>query len=75
MNFPGDDLFLGSGDFVLNGQNPVYSGTFHQDVSAQAETTAYWFGRKLGLGFNHKRHVFVVVNGLFQGTYCGEMKW
>jgi hypothetical protein len=67
VNFPSDDLFLGSADFVLNGQNPVYSGTFHQDVSAQAETTAYWFGRKLGLGFNHKRHVFVVVNGLFRG--------
>lgn len=67
VNFPPDDHFLGSTDFVLNGQNPVYSGTFHQDVSAQAETTAYWFGRKLGLGFNHKRHIFVVMNGRFRG--------
>ena len=67
VNFPKDDLFLGQEDFVLNGQNPNYSGTFHQDVSAQAETTAYWFGRKLGLGFNHKRHVFVQFNGLFRG--------
>lgn len=67
VNFPADDLFLGSADFVLNGQNPVYSGTFHQDVSAQAETTAYWFGRKLGLAFNYKRHVFVVMNGQFRG--------
>jgi len=67
VNFPSDNLFLGSADFVLNGQNPVYSGTFHQDVSAQAETTAYWFGRKLGLGFNHKRHVFVAVNGQPRG--------
>jgi hypothetical protein len=67
VNFPSDDQFLGTGDFVLNGQNPVYSGTFHQDVSAQAETTAYWFGRKLGLGFNHKRHVFVTFNGQPRG--------
>jgi hypothetical protein len=67
VNFPSDDPFLGAEDFVLNGQNPVYSGTFHQDVSAQAETTAYWFGRKLGLGINHKRHVFVVMNGRFRG--------
>jgi len=67
VNFPKDDVFLGTTDFVLNGQNPVYSVTFNQDVSAQAETTAYWFGRKLGLGFNHKRHIFVVVNGLTRG--------
>ena len=67
VNFPPDDHFMGNTDFVLNGQNPVYSGTFHQDVSAQAETTAYWFGRKLGLGINHKRHVFVVMNGRFRG--------
>ena len=66
VNFPPDDHFMGSTDFVLNGQNPV-CGTFHQDVSAQAETTAYWFGRKLGLGINHKRHVFVVMNGRFRG--------
>ncbi len=67
VNFPSDDLFLGQEDFVLNGQNPVYSPTFNQDVSAQAETTAYWFGRKLGLGFNHKRHVFVSLNGQPRG--------
>jgi CotH protein/lamin tail-like protein/concanavalin A-like lectin/glucanase superfamily protein/Big-like domain-containing protein len=67
VNFPPDDRLLGASDFVLNSQNPVYSGTFHQDVSAQAETTAYWFGRKLGLGVNHKRHVFVVMNGRFRG--------
>ncbi|MCI0745467.1 MAG: lamin tail domain-containing protein [Verrucomicrobia subdivision 3 bacterium] len=67
VNFPKDDLFLGSAAFVLNGQNPVYSPTFHQDVSAQAETTAYWFGRKLGLGYNHKRHIFVTLNGQPRG--------
>jgi hypothetical protein len=67
VNFPADDLFLGQQDFVLNGQNPVYSPTFNQDVSAQAETTAYWFGRKLGLGHNHKRHIFVSLNGQPRG--------
>ncbi|HKX60817.1 MAG TPA: lamin tail domain-containing protein, partial [Verrucomicrobiae bacterium] len=67
VGFPADDLLLGAADFVLNGQNPVYGSTFNQDVSAQAEATAYWFGRKLGLPFMQKRHVFVVLNGQFRG--------
>jgi hypothetical protein len=64
--FPKDDLFLGVTDYVLNGQNSAYS-FFQNDLSAQAESTAYWFGRKLGLGFNHKRHVFVFLNGQQRG--------
>jgi hypothetical protein len=67
VNFPNDDLLLGTASFVLNGQNPVYSVTFNQDISCQAEHTAYWFGRKLGLGVNHKRHVFVTLNGQPRG--------
>ena len=66
VEFPKDDLFLGTTDFVLNGQDSVFS-FFNNDVSAQAETTAYWLGRKLGLGFNHKRHVFVFMNGQPRG--------
>ena len=66
VQFPKDDPFLGVTDFVLNGQNSVYS-FFQNDVSAQAESTAYWLGRELGLGFNHKRHVFVFLNGQQRG--------
>ncbi|HXG46860.1 MAG TPA: lamin tail domain-containing protein, partial [Methylomirabilota bacterium] len=66
VGFPSDDPLLGTTEFVLNGQNAVQS-FFQNDVSAQAETTAYWLARKIGLGFNHKRHVFVVMNGQPRG--------
>jgi hypothetical protein len=66
VEFPEDDLLLGQQDFVLNTQAPVTT-FFDNDTSAQAETTAYWLGRKLGLGFNHKRHVFVHLNGQSRG--------
>ncbi len=62
VEFPTDDLLLGQQDFVLNAQAPVTT-FFDNDTTAQAETTAYWLGRKIGLGINHKRHVFVVMNG------------
>jgi hypothetical protein len=66
VNFPADEKFLGSEDFVLNAQAGVTT-FFDNDVSCQAETTAYWFGRKLGLSFNHKRHVYVYLNGQRRG--------
>lgn len=66
VEFPKDDLFLGEQDFVLSGQNSVTT-FFQNDTSAQAESTAYWFGRQLGLGFNHKRHVVVFLNGQRRG--------
>jgi hypothetical protein len=66
VEFPADDRLLGQQDFVLNTQAPQQT-FFDNDVSAQAETTAYWLGRKLGLGFNHKRHVFVQLNGQNRG--------
>src|SRR5262249_10282494 len=59
---PGDDRFLGATEFVLNAQ-AASTSFFDNDTSAQAETTAYWLGRKLGLAFNHKRHIFMTVNG------------
>jgi hypothetical protein len=66
VGFPADEQLLGSEDFVLNAQagNTTF---FDNDVSCQAETTAYWFGRKLGLGFNHKRHVYMSLNGQRRG--------
>jgi hypothetical protein len=66
VQFPEDDLFLGQQDFVLNAQ-AAFTTFFDNDTTAQAETTAYWLGRKIGLGINHKRHVFVVMNGQFRG--------
>ena len=66
VGFPKDDQFLGATDFVLNGQNATQT-FFQNDVSAQAESTAYWMGRKIGLGWNHKRHVFVFLNGQQRG--------
>jgi hypothetical protein len=66
LEFPADDALLGQQDFVLNAQAAITT-FFDNDTTAQAETTAYWLGRKLGLGFNHKRNVFVVLNGQFRG--------
>jgi hypothetical protein len=66
VEFDKDDPFLGARDFVLNGQADGFT-FFNNDVSAQAETTAYWFGRKLGLQFNHKRQVHVFLNGQPRG--------
>jgi regulation of enolase protein 1 (concanavalin A-like superfamily) len=66
VEFPADDALLGQEDFVLNAQAAVTT-FFDNDTTAQAETTAYWLGRKVGLGVNHKRHVFVVLNGQFRG--------
>jgi hypothetical protein len=66
VEFDKDDMFLGAKDFVLNGQAGGFT-FFNNDVSAQAETTAYWFGRKLGLQFNHKRQVHVFLNGQPRG--------
>ena len=62
LALPSDDQFLGTTEFVLNAQAAVTS-FFDNDTSAQAESTAYWMGRKLGLGVNYKRHVFVSMNG------------
>lgn len=66
VEFPADDKLLGQQDFVLNAQSAVTT-FFDNDTSAQAESTAYWIGRKVGLGVNYKRHVFVTLNGQFRG--------
>jgi len=66
VEFPADDRLLGQRDFVLNAQAPVTT-FFDNDTTAQAETTSYWLGRKIGLGVNHKRHVHVVLNGQPRG--------
>jgi len=62
LEIPEDDPFLGANEFVLNAQAATTT-FFDNDTTGQAETTSYWFGRKLGLAVNHKRHIFVVMNG------------
>lgn len=62
VEFPSDDRMLGQQDFVLNAQAAATT-FFDNDTSAQAESTAYWIGRKAGLGVNYKRHVHVMLNG------------
>jgi hypothetical protein len=66
LNFPKDDQFLGARDFVLAAQGETQS-FFDNDLTGQAEDTCYWFGRKLGLAYNHKRTVRLVVNGQRRG--------
>lgn len=62
LNFPKDDRFLGARDFVLAHQDSNVR-FFDNDLTCQVEYTCYWFGRKLGLPYNHKRTVRVVLNG------------
>lgn len=62
VNFPDDDLFLGSTDFVLNSV-----GNLDNDNSAQREQAAFWMARKLGALYNHRRHVHLFVNGQRRG--------
>lgn len=62
INFPPDDRMLGTTDFVLQSQSGAVAPTV--DATCQAELTAFWMGRKMGLFANHKRHVHFVINGV-----------
>ena len=59
MHFPDDDLFLGQSDFVL-----ATIGNIGSDNTMQREQTAFWIARKLGVPFDHRRYIHVVVNGV-----------
>ncbi|MBP7948115.1 MAG: lamin tail domain-containing protein [Verrucomicrobiales bacterium] len=58
--FNPDDAHLGTTDFVLQAQD---GGVFNDDPMCQAELTAFWMSRKLGLYSQHKRHVHFFING------------
>jgi len=62
---PPDDLFLGSTAFDLEGQSTTEnSGSpFNNDSTAQAEDTAHWMARKIGVQPDYRRHVFVYLDG------------
>ena len=62
VNFPQDDRMLGTTDFVVQAQAGAVAPTV--DATCQAELTAFWIGRKMGLFANHKRHVHFVINGV-----------
>jgi hypothetical protein len=74
MNFPSDDLFLGSGDFTLQGQATTESSTFNNDLTTQAENTAHWMAHKIGLAPDYRRYIFVGMNGQTRGMiyYDGQ---
>jgi hypothetical protein len=58
VNFPKDDLVLGTDDFVL-----ATIGNLNSDPSFQAEQTAFWIGRKLGAPYMHRRYIRLFFNG------------
>ena len=62
--FSGDELFLGASKIILSW--PGLTGT--PDNTAQHEQFAYWLASQLGLPFNHRRYVTVIVNGVRRGT-------
>ena len=59
VNFPKDDLVLGTGDFVLG-----TIGNLNSDPTFQAEQTAFWIGRKLGAPYMNRRYIRLFFNGL-----------
>lgn len=60
IHFPGDDVFLGVTDLKLDW--PV------RDNSLQMEQLAYWIGNQLNLPSNHRRFMFLYVNGVRRGS-------
>ncbi|MGA2174894.1 MAG: lamin tail domain-containing protein, partial [Verrucomicrobiota bacterium] len=64
---PEDDQFLGTTHVLLEGQSFTDASIFNNDGSAQAETTAYWMGRKIGLRYEYRRDVRVYMNGQQRG--------
>ncbi len=68
VNFPPDERLLGSEPFVLTAYDVADGNFFFNDDSAQVDLTGNWIARKLGQQYNHRRHVRVLVNGIYRGT-------
>ena len=58
VNFAADDLFLGTGDFVL-----ATIGNLNSDPTYQTEQTAFWISRELGAPYLHRRYIRLFFNG------------
>jgi hypothetical protein len=62
--FYGDESFLGATRIILSW--PGLTGA--PDNTAQHEQFSYWLASQLGLPFNYRRYVSVIVNGVRRGT-------
>lgn len=67
MNFPDDDPFLGTTDFVLNNTGNADRFTI-SDLSAIREQVVYRIFEGLGLPHNHRRYFHMFVNGSQRST-------
>lgn len=58
VNFPKDDLMLGTDDFVL-----ATVGNLGSIPDFQGEQVSYWIGRKLGAPYMYRRYIRMFFNG------------
>lgn len=58
VNFPKDDLMLGTDDFVL-----ATVGNLGSIPDYQGEQVAFWIGRKLGAPYMYRRYIRMFFNG------------
>lgn len=63
VNFAKDDNLLGAEDFLL-----ATIGNLNSDPTYQAEQTAFWIGRKLGVPYLHRRYMRMYFNGQLRGA-------
>jgi len=62
--FHKDESFLGATRIILSW--PGLTGA--PDNAAQHEQVSYWLGAQLGLPFNYRRYISVIVNGVRRGA-------
>lgn len=65
FDLPGDDELLGSPN--LNKIHAPGNAPF-DDPTIQTEQTAYWIARQIGLPWNYKRYVVLLINGVRRGS-------
>ncbi len=66
IQFPADDGFLGSDEFVLN-----YAKT---EGSTQRQQLSYWMLRLMGIPYLHRRYIQVVMNGSQRGAIFEDVQ-
>ncbi len=63
FEFPADDLFLGSSDFVM-----ASTGNIGSDSTSIRESVSFWILRQLGLPYLYRRPVHLMFNGVWRRT-------
>lgn len=63
FEFPADDLFLGSSDFVM-----ASTGNIGSDNTSIRESVSFWILRQLGLPYLYRRPVHLMINGNWRRT-------